>query len=200
MAWSIEAALASKMVDRVIVSTDSEDIASVAQLYGAETPFIRPAELATDDTLISPVCVHAIETLGLADDIIAISFANNPMISGDDIDGFIELLQSRPEANSVCMVADQDIRMARLFTRKPDGLLEHFTTGPHPERKQDCPDIYSRLDGLVVARAKALLADRSTFLPPPVLGYTAPEGEYCDDIHSPFDLDYTEWLLSRRTK
>ena len=63
LAWSIEAALASVYVDEVIVSTDSEEIASIAREYGASTPFIRPSYLASDDAGSIDVILHAIDFL-----------------------------------------------------------------------------------------------------------------------------------------
>src|SRR5208337_4953043 len=61
IAWSIEQALLSRYLDRVIVSTDYEDIAEIAQKYGAEVPFIRPAELAADSSASIDVIAHAVD-------------------------------------------------------------------------------------------------------------------------------------------
>lgn len=63
IAYAIEAALKSKLLDRVIVSTDNEEIANIARKYGAEVPFMRPAELATDTAHTPPVIEHAISWL-----------------------------------------------------------------------------------------------------------------------------------------
>lgn len=63
LAWTIEAALGSKRIDRVVLSTDSEEIADVGRKYGAEVPFLRPAELATDTAPTAPVVEHAISFL-----------------------------------------------------------------------------------------------------------------------------------------
>ena len=66
--WSIEQALASSMVDRVVVSTDSPEIADVAARHGAEVPFLRPAELATDSAPTEPAMLHAVRHLQETDD------------------------------------------------------------------------------------------------------------------------------------
>src|SRR5215470_7905450 len=63
LAWSVERAKRSKYVSRVIVSTDSEEYAAVARQYGAETPFLRPKELATDSSLEFEYIKHAVEWL-----------------------------------------------------------------------------------------------------------------------------------------
>ncbi|HEY5903570.1 MAG TPA: acylneuraminate cytidylyltransferase family protein, partial [Anaerolineales bacterium] len=63
LAWSIAAAQQAETVSRVIVSTDDEEIAAVGREYGAETPFLRPAEFARDDTTDLPVFEHALRWL-----------------------------------------------------------------------------------------------------------------------------------------
>ncbi|WP_225369103.1 acylneuraminate cytidylyltransferase family protein [Serratia marcescens] len=60
IAWSIEQALNSSSIDRVIVSTDCEDIAAVAREYGAEVPFMRPAHLANDTAATEPALLHTL--------------------------------------------------------------------------------------------------------------------------------------------
>lgn len=67
VAWSIEQARQSGTVDRVLVSTDSSEIAAVAQQFGAEVPFLRPAELATDEAPTEPVLIHALRALDEAE-------------------------------------------------------------------------------------------------------------------------------------
>ena len=64
IAWTIEAGLRSKYVDRVIVSTDDEEIAGISRYYGADVPFMRPMELSRDTTLSMDVIRHSIRTLG----------------------------------------------------------------------------------------------------------------------------------------
>ncbi len=63
LGWSVAHALASRSIDRVVVSTDDEDLAALARDAGAEVPFLRPAELATDDAPTEPALVHAVEQL-----------------------------------------------------------------------------------------------------------------------------------------
>jgi len=88
IAWSIEAALASELFDRIIVSTDDERIAATAREHGAETPFLRPAELSGDHTATVPVIAHAIEWLAAhgthADEVCCI-YATAPFIRVDDL-------------------------------------------------------------------------------------------------------------------
>ena len=95
IAWSIEAALNSHCFDRVIVSTDDEEIAEVAREWGAEVPFIRPSELSGDHAGTVPVIRHAIEWFSncsiLFDNICCI-YATAPFINPDDIKKGLEIL------------------------------------------------------------------------------------------------------------
>jgi pseudaminic acid cytidylyltransferase len=88
IAWSIEAAHASGCFDAVIVSTDDEEIAAIAREWGAETPFMRPSELADDFTETTPVMRHAIEWYAknaTAPELACCIYATAPFVSADDI-------------------------------------------------------------------------------------------------------------------
>ncbi|MCR5323399.1 MAG: acylneuraminate cytidylyltransferase family protein [Lachnospiraceae bacterium] len=109
LAWSIGHALGAGHITRVIVSTDSEEYADIARKYGAEVPFIRPAEYATDTALDIDVFKHALEWLnvneGYRPDIIVQLRPTYPKRKVDDIQNMIEMLIDHPEADSVRSVA-----------------------------------------------------------------------------------------------
>ena len=88
IAWTIAAALAAKSVGRVIVSTDSPEIADAARALGAEVPFLRPAELATDESESLPVLVHAAATADPDGQAAggALLQPTSPLRTADDID------------------------------------------------------------------------------------------------------------------
>ena len=98
IAWTIEQACEAEKVDRVIVSTDSERIADIARDYGAEVPFLRPAEISASDTAIEPVMEHAYESLrqneGYTADSLVLLFPTNPLRETHHIDNCIELFSS----------------------------------------------------------------------------------------------------------
>lgn len=102
---SIDHALASRYINRVIVSTDSEEYAAIAKEYGAEVPFLRPAEYATDMALDYDVFYHALTWLagneGYRPDIVVQLRPTYPIRNVDDIDNMIKLLVDHPEADSV---------------------------------------------------------------------------------------------------
>lgn len=105
IAWSIAAARQAACVRRVIVSTDDEEIASVAREYGAETPFLRPAELAQDNTTDLPVFEHALEWLdaneGYRPDIVVQLRPTSPIRPLDCVDAAVNILMAHPEADCV---------------------------------------------------------------------------------------------------
>jgi CMP-N-acetylneuraminic acid synthetase len=105
ISYSIAAGLKALCVDRVIVSTDSEEIAAVARKYGAEVPFMRPAELAQDETPDFPVFEHVIDWLkdneGYVPDIVVQLRPTSPIRPIGCIDEAVRILESDPDADSV---------------------------------------------------------------------------------------------------
>ncbi len=109
LAHSIAHAQASKYINRIIVSTDSEEYAKIARTYGAEVPFLRPAEYATDTALDYDVFYHALMWLrdheGYEADIVVQLRPTYPIRNVQDIDYMIEMLLQNPEAESVRSMA-----------------------------------------------------------------------------------------------
>jgi N-acylneuraminate cytidylyltransferase len=105
IAWSIAAGLQAKSVSRVIVSTDDEEIASVAHEYGAEAPFLRPLELAQDRTTDLPVFEHTLKWLedieGYKPDIVIQLRPTSPIRPVDCIDSAVKILIEHPDADCV---------------------------------------------------------------------------------------------------
>lgn len=121
IAWSIAAAQQSALVTRVIVSTDDKDIAAVAREYGAETPFLRPAALAQDDTTDFPVFAHAIQWLdeheGYRPDIVVQLRPTSPVRPPSMVERAIRILLEHREADcvrGVVAAAQNPFKMWRL--------------------------------------------------------------------------------------
>ena len=91
IAYAIETALASRWIGRVVVSTDDAEIAAIARQYGAEVPFMRPAELARDDSPEWLAWQHAIRSLGEMDALVSVP-PTSPLRTVDDVDGCIQVL------------------------------------------------------------------------------------------------------------
>ncbi len=97
IAWSIEAAIKSECFDRIICSTDDEEIAEVVKKYGAEVPFLRPTSLSNDYAETAPVIAHAIEYLqreGVNIDLVCCIYATAPFILSEDIKYGLEKIKA----------------------------------------------------------------------------------------------------------
>ena len=150
MAYSIRHALESRLVNRVIVSTDDHEIAEVAQQYGAEVPFMRPAELAEDHVLDIPVFQHALKFLEQAEaylpEYVVHLRPTTPYRKPEWIDEAVRLLIEHPQADSVRSVSQPEKHPYRMFTFDQEGYLNPIMKHEHPEpyllRRQDHPPVY----------------------------------------------------------
>ena len=112
LVWSIEAALQSNYIDRIIVSTDSTEIAGVGEKFGADIPFIRPSYLSEDNSTSVDVICHAIkfmsERLGENFDFVILLEPTSPLRTSEDVDLALEKLIGSPEARSLVSVGESD--------------------------------------------------------------------------------------------
>ncbi len=142
--YSIEQARLADVFDRVIVSTDSTDIAQVARAAGAEVPFIRPTELADDFTPTVPVVRHAVNWLfqqGHAVDFVCCIYATAPFICSHDLIRGLEILTNDPSGQFVVPVTTFPYSVFRGLTIETNRLKMVW---PDHElvRSQDLPEVY----------------------------------------------------------
>lgn len=149
LAYTIRAAQNSKAITRLIVSTDDEEIAAVARSYGAEVPFMRPAEISQDDTLDIPVVEHALAWLkeheGYVPDIITHLRPTTPFKKSEDIDKGVDLLLEHPDAESsrsVCVPIYTPFKMYR-FDEAESPFLEPLLKKDFPEVFEMYPEPYN---------------------------------------------------------
>jgi CMP-N,N'-diacetyllegionaminic acid synthase len=110
ISYVIEAARAARRVERVIVSTEDEEIAAVARNWGAEVPFMRPQELARDEVSLGPVVVHslrAMDELGFRADAVLSAQPTSPFLEGCDFDAMVEKLDTTGADSVVSVQAVQ---------------------------------------------------------------------------------------------
>lgn len=144
IAWSIEAAIQSHCFDRIIVSTDDEEIAEVARQYGAETPFTRPGELANDFVGTIPVIRHSVEWLeehsSLPDKVCCI-YATAPYIQPQDIvSGLEQLITSR--CDYAFSVTSYPSPVQRAFRITEKQRISMFYPENFHKRSQDLEEAY----------------------------------------------------------
>jgi CMP-N,N'-diacetyllegionaminic acid synthase len=201
IAWTIEAARSSRFLSRVLLSTDDPEIAEVAAAWGAEIPFMRPAELAGDTTPHVLVVEHAIRWLeeaeGSRPEYVLMLQPTSPLRTAEDIDGVITFAWER-EAIAVVSVSPMD-RHPYLSKRiLADGTLAEFVTSDIAYlRRQDLPPAYALNGALYLNRSDSLLCDH-TFVPPGALAYVMPP-ERSLDVDTPWDFHLVEMILQDRS-
>ncbi len=167
IAWTIEAALSSRL-DRVVVSSDDDEIIDVANRYGELAPFSRPAELATDDARTLPVVQHAlrfVEAAGDRFDVIVLLQPTTPMRRAADIDAGLEKM-SRGDCDSVVTVVDVGAHHPFRMKRVVDGdlLINYVDQGFEDMRpRQELPPVYIREGSLYIA-TRELVMERGTLV------------------------------------
>lgn len=175
IAWSIAAAKQASSVTRVIVSTDDEEIAAVAREYGAETPFLRPAEFAQDQTTDLPVFEHALEWLaeneGYQPDIVIQLRPTSPIRPKDCVDSAVKILMEHKDADCVRGVVPAGQNPHKMWRFAGEGqpmqpLLEvEGLPEPYNAPRQILPPVYwqtGHIDAIRVAtiqQKKSLTGD-----------------------------------------
>lgn len=142
IAWSIQAALESGCFDRVVVSTDDEEIASVAVACGAEAPFLRPGELSDDHTGTGPVVAHAADACALDDaDLACCIYATAPFVTPADLRRGREVLESTG-AEYALSVTSYAFPIQRAVRLREDGRLEMLHPEHFQSRSQDLEEAW----------------------------------------------------------
>jgi N-acylneuraminate cytidylyltransferase len=144
LAWSIEAAIASGCIDKVVVSTDDEEIAEVARRHGAETPFMRPSELADDYAGTTVVVQHAVRKMiesGVEVDEVCCLYATAPFVSAADLTRGLELLRSSG-ASYAFTVTTFSFPIQRALKLTAEGRIGMFSYEHADTRSQDMEEAY----------------------------------------------------------
>ncbi|WP_291329279.1 pseudaminic acid cytidylyltransferase [Desulfovibrio sp. UCD-KL4C] len=145
ISYPITTAIESGLFEKVIVSTDSEQIAETATKLGASVPFIRPHELADDFTPTAPVLAHAIEWLsnnGVAPEFACCIYATTPFIRTEDLTTGINNLLQNEEVLSTFSVTSFPFQIFRALKINSAGYLNMFWPEHETTRSQDLPDAY----------------------------------------------------------
>lgn len=160
--WTTDAALAAPSIARVVVSTEDAEVAALAVACGADVPFVRPPELARDETPMLPVVLHAVRALeaeGDAYDAVCLLQPTCPMRRVEDIEQCIAALR-RSDADAVVSVrpVPHAYHPAWTFLRDGDGVLapSQGTRCAPVARRQELPTAYHRDGAVYVTRRAAL--------------------------------------------
>ena len=206
IAWTIESAKRAKRLDRVILTTDDEEIAAIGRQYGAEVPFLRPAEFAQDATPDLPVFLHVLEWLkeheGAMPDAVAHLRPTGPLRRAEDIDAAVDLLAAHPEADSLRCVAPAPLHPMKTYRIEGDRLVPFIPVDvfgipePFNAPRQSLPPAYASLGYLSVIRSKTMVEKRS-MTGDPILAQVI-RLEDAVDIDSPEDFELARIALEAR--
>ncbi|WP_373230803.1 cytidylyltransferase domain-containing protein [Cohnella sp.] len=192
IAWTIACASSSRYIDRCIVSTDDPEIAEVSRRFGGDVPFIRPADLAQDDTPgIDPV-LHAIREVS-GYDIIVLLQPTSPLRSAADIDGCLECLVNSG-ASSCVSVTTVDKSPFWMYNVNENGTMKPLLDAEDRNvSRQKLPAVYV-LNGAVYVSHREHLEEHTGFLQPETKAYIMPR-ERSVDIDTFFDFAFAEMQL-----
>jgi CMP-N,N'-diacetyllegionaminic acid synthase len=205
LAYTIEAALAARSITRLVVTTNDPEIADIAGRLGAEVPFLRPPELAQDETPDYPVVRHALEWLeakdGYRPDLIAQLRPTSPLRTSRQLDEAVALLRAHPDADSVRGVCRPRQNPHKMWRMTSDGLLHPLLAVPGvPEPfnspRQTLPVVWWQ-NGYIDAFWRRTVFEQQSLTGARVLGYVIDEPEYVD-IDSLHDIRVLELILRSR--
>lgn len=189
--WTIEAALRSSLVSAVVVSTDDTEIAEVARQAGAQVPFMRPAELAQDQTPGLDPVLHALDQLPQYDSVLLLQ-PTSPLRITDDIDGCLNFA-TKKKAPSVVSVAAADVHPYWMYRLHADQTMARFMDVAPVARRQDLPAFYS-LNGAMYFADANWLRESGSLVGAETLAYVMSK-EHSVDLDTPLDWKFAELLL-----
>ena len=204
--WVLDAAGQSKYINRMIVSTDSQSYAEVAIAFGAEVPFLRPAELATDQAPEFEYVKHMLEWLekneSYKPDIVVRMMATVPLQSTADIDAVIEKLLEDPKASSAVVIAEARQHPLKALKLVDDGeggtkLVTYFGDSGRevtPIARQSYSKAYFRAN--VIACRRQTIFDTDS-LTGDLVRYHVIQQERAVDIDNLIDFYMTEHLMKK---
>ncbi len=194
ISWTIAAAQAAHSIDEIVVSTDDEEIADIALGLGINVPFMRPPELAQDDTPgVEPV-LHALSLMKGFDSVVLLQ-PTSPLRTSADIDAIVATAIAG-RASSAVSVCETKEPIQWNFTIQADGSLKPLLDGEMIQRRQDAQVTYTLNGALYYFDVSWFLAGK-TFIDNGTLPYIMPQ-ERSIDIDSGFDWKIAEFLLSSR--
>ncbi|KOS66678.1 acylneuraminate cytidylyltransferase [Lysinibacillus contaminans] len=194
IAWTIEEAKKSKYIDRVILSSEDDEIIEVAKKYGCEVPFKRPLELAQDDTPgIEPV-LHALEQCPGYDYVVLLQ-PTSPLRTVGDIDGCIEKLLTSGEDFCVS-VTESDKSPYWMYKIENDKMVPLLKQEKRIVRRQELPKVYALNGAVYVGKVKKLV-QRKSFIDASTKAYVMKFSNSLD-IDTELDLLFANIILEKK--
>ena len=186
IAWTIDAALKSKYINNIIVSTDDAQIASIAKEYGAKVPFLRPDNLASDEATTIDVVLDLLSRISEKYKYIALLQPTSPLRTYQHIDESVEQLGDK---DSVVSVVKTEHPLEWCNTLPSDKNLDNFIDDSvRNKRSQDLPDRYRINGAIYIVKTDVLLRVKSFLLEKGAVAYVM-------DRDSSIDIDHKQDFL-----
>lgn len=201
MVYSIEHALKSRLINRVVVSTDSKQYAQIARKYGAEVPFLRPKQLAQDMSLDIETFIYVLEKLkkreGYVPDIVVQLRPTYPIRNIADIDSMVKMLLDNPNADSVRCIAPAEESAYKMWRKCDNGQITPLLTDikeAYNMPRQILPTVYYQNACIDVVRA-SVITNQHSMSGKVILGYEMNENF---DIDTEADLEKAKQYMEKQ--
>ena len=193
IAWTIEAAKNISKIDRLILSTDDEEIAAIGRKLGVDVPFLRPQELAADDTPAILTALQILELLPEFDELLWLQ-PTSPLRTVEDINQVIEI-SYRINAASVASVSPVKENPNWVYQLNEQQILTRWIEEPLRLSRQELQQAYV-LNGAIYWAQVEWLKQKRAFVSGETQGYVMPV-ERSIDVDTPLDWEWVEFLMSR---
>jgi len=198
IAYTIVQALRSQYIDKTLVSTDDQEIADISRQYGAEVPFMRPADLAGDHVATIDVLLHAVQWMEKQEkydfDILVLLHATTPLRSVDDINSCIKMLVETKADNVFSVTEAHRNPYFNMVEAGDDGIATLAKKGDYATR-QSAPKVYDMNASIYVWWKDVLKNEKKIFLKKSRI-YIMPK-ERSIDIDDDLDFKVAEFLLPK---
>jgi len=201
IAYSIEAGKKSKYVDRVMVSTDSAEYAEISKKYGAEIPYLRPLELASDTAVEMDSCQHLINWLEQHHDVFDIIIKlepTSPLRIAEDVDKAIEKLVEK-DGDTVVTVTEAFTHPFWMNTLPQDHSMNGFIKPDVAKKNRQQLPVYFQLDGLVYVAKWDFMKKNKTWFAENSFATITPNHRAVD-IDGPTQLELVRIIIKQRVE
>lgn len=198
--YTIEAARASKYINRIVVSTDSEEVATVAKGYGAEVPFMRPKQIAKSDSTEMQFFEHALDWFSENEqyepDLIVLLYPTSPFRKSESIDNAIELMFKHPESDSLRSVKLCSEHPYKMWLSQGEYLQPFVKTidpNSHTLSYRLLPTVYIQNASIYITKSRTI-REKGSPTGDLIIPYIMDEFESVD-INTPLDFKFAEMLM-----
>ena len=194
IAWSIESARDSRHLDRTVFSTEDKEIADIARRHGGDVPFLRPADLASDESLVEEAVIHAVDALEETYEFAVLLQASSPLRTGADIDACIEHCVRRKASACAAVTIPGDTPYKMYTMDDGERLIPAIDQKCKIQRRQDLPVVY-KPNGCVFVAEIDWLRRSGLFLNSNTIGYLMP-ADRSIDIDTIRDLQLARLIVN----